>query len=198
MHNEFVQIEDTKMSKSLGNFVTIRDLLADWPGEVLRLNMLKAHYRSPMDWTLKGLGETAKTLDDWYLIAADRKGEQASDAVVEALSDDLSTPQAIASLHGLRNSAASGSEHDRDQFAASLRLLGFLSESAAAWKGRKQQASGIDPEQIHRLLGDRAAARARKDFKESDRIRDELAAMGIVIKDGKDADGKPVTTWEIA
>ena len=193
MHNEFVQIEDAKMSKSLGNFVTIRDLLADWPGEVLRLNMLKAHYRSPMDWTLKGLEETAKTLDDWYWVAADIKGGQPSGAVIEALSDDLNTPQMIASLHSLRNRAASGAERDRNEFAASLRLLGFLSESAAEWNGRKQQASGVDPKQIDGLISDRTAARARKDFKESDRIRDELAAMGVVIKDSKDG-----TTWEIA
>jgi len=193
MHNEFVQIEDTKMSKSLGNFVTIRELLAYWPGEVLRLNMLKAHYRSPMDWTLKGLEESAKTLDDWYWVAADIKGGRPSDAVIEALSDDLNTPQMVASLHGLRNSAASGNDLDRSQFAASLRLLGFLSESAADWKARKQQASGIDPKQIDGLISDRTAARARKDFKESDRIRDELAAMGIVIKDSKDG-----TTWEVA
>ena len=193
MHNEFVQIEDAKMSKSLGNFVTIRDLLADWPGEVLRLNMLKAHYRSPMDWTLKGLEETAKTLDDWYWVAADIKGGQPSGAVIEALSDDLNTPQMIASLHSLRNRAASGAERDRNEFAASLRLVGFLSESAAEWKGRKQQASGVDPKQIDGLISDRTAARARKDFKESDRIRDELAAMGVVIKDSKDG-----TTWEIA
>jgi cysteinyl-tRNA synthetase len=192
MHNEFVQVEDAKMSKSLGNFVTIRELLADWPGEVLRLNMLKAHYRSPMDWTLKGLEESAKTLDDWYWVAADNKGEP-SDAVIEALSDDLNTPQMIASLHGLRNSAATGSERDRDAFAASLRLLGFLSESAAEWKGRKQQASGVDVKQVDGLIAERTAARARKDFKESDRIRDELAAMGVVIKDSKEG-----TTWEIA
>jgi cysteinyl-tRNA synthetase len=193
MHNEFIQIEDTKMSKSLGNFVTIRDLLADWPGEVLRLNMLKAHYRSPMDWTLKGLEESGKTLDDWYAVAADVTGEQSSDAVIDALSDDLNTPQMIAALHGLRNKAASGNEGDRGQFAASLRLVGFLSESAAQWKGRRQQASGIDATQIERLIADRAGARTRKDFKESDRIRDELAAMGVVIKDSKDG-----TTWEIA
>jgi len=193
MHNEFVQVEDAKMSKSLGNFVTIRELLADWPGEVLRLNMLKAHYRSPMDWTLKGLEESAKTLDDWYWVAADNKGERPSDAVIEALSDDLNTPQMIASLHGLRNSAATGSERDRNAFAASLRLLGFLSESAAEWKGRKQQASGVDVKQVDGLIAARTAARARKDFKESDRIRDELAAMGVVIKDSKAG-----TTWEIA
>jgi cysteinyl-tRNA synthetase len=193
MHNEFVQIEDAKMSKSLGNFVTIRDLLADWPGEVLRLNMLKAHYRSPMDWTLKGLEESAKTLDDWYAVAADAKGEQFSSAVIEALADDLNTPQMIASLHGLRNKAAAGNDRDRSEFAATLRLFGFLSESAADWKSRKQQASGVDPKKIDSLISDRTAARARKDFGESDRIRDELSAMGVVIKDSKEG-----TTWEIA
>jgi cysteinyl-tRNA synthetase len=193
MHNEFVQIEDAKMSKSLGNFLTIRDLLADWPGEVLRLNMLKAHYRSPIDWTLKGLEESAKTLDDWYWVAADLKGERPSEAVMQALSDDLNTPQVIAALHGLRNSAASGNERDRSEFAGSLRFLGFLSQSVAEWKDRKQQASGLDAKQIDGLIADRTAARARKDFKESDRIRDELAAMGVVIKDSKEG-----TTWEIA
>jgi cysteinyl-tRNA synthetase len=99
----------------------------------------------------------------------------------------------IASLHGLRNSAASGKEGDHNAFVASLRLLGFLSESVAQWRQRKQQASGIDAQQIDNLVSERTAARARKDFKESDRIRDELAAMGVVIKDSKNG-----TTWEIA
>jgi cysteinyl-tRNA synthetase len=146
-----------------------------------------------MEWTLKGLEESAKTLDDWYWVAADVRGERPSDAVIEALSDDLNTPQMIAALHALRNSAAGGNERDRDLFAASLRHFGFLSESAAEWNNRKQQASGIDAKQIDGLISDRTAARARKDFKESDRIRDELAAMGVVIKDSKEG-----TTWEIA
>ena len=193
MHNGFLQVEGDKMSKSTGNFITIRELLADWPGEVLRLNMLKTQYSSPIDWTLKGIEESAKTLDDWYWVAADAKGERPSDAVIAALSDDLNTPQTIAALHGLRNSAASGNERDRSEFAASLRLLGFLSETAAQWKARKQQGSGVDAKQIDGLIADRTAARARKDFKESDRIRDQLAAMGVVIKDSKDG-----TTWEIA
>ncbi|HKS18037.1 MAG TPA: cysteine--tRNA ligase [Bradyrhizobium sp.] len=193
MHNGFLQVEGDKMSKSLGNFITIRELLADWPGEVLRLNMLKTHYRSPIDWTAKGLEESAKTLDDWYDIVGDVKADRPSDAVIDALSDDLNTPQTIAALHGLRNAAASGSEKDRGGFAATLRLLGFLSDSRAEWKARKQQASGIDAKQVNALIADRTAARARKDFRESDRIRDELAAMGVVIKDSKDG-----TTWEIA
>jgi cysteinyl-tRNA synthetase len=197
MHNGFLQIESEKMSKSLGNFVTIRELLADWPGEVLRLNMLKTHYHQPIDWTLKGVEESAKTLDDWYRLAADIRGGEPAAEVIEALADDLNTPQMIAALHGLRSSAA-GSEADRRAFAASLRLLGFLRQSAAEWEASKRQASGIDEQKVAALIDARARARARKDFRESDRIRDELAAMGVVVKDGKDAEGKPVTTWEIA
>ncbi|CAL78429.1 cysteine tRNA synthetase (Cysteine--tRNA ligase) [Bradyrhizobium sp. ORS 278] len=198
LHNEFVQVEGAKMSKSLGNFVTIRDLLADWPGEVLRLNMLKMHYRSPADWTVKGLEESAKTLDDWYRVAADAPGEQPEPAIINALLDDINTPLMIAELHALRARAASGSEVDRAAFAGSLRYFGFLSETATLWEARKQQAKGVDAAEVEGLIAERTAARARKDFKESDRLRDELAAMGVVLKDGKGADGKPVTTWEIA
>ncbi|MCC8940477.1 cysteine--tRNA ligase [Bradyrhizobium sp. Arg68] len=192
MHNGFLQLESEKMSKSLGNFFTIRDLLADWPGEVLRLAMLKTHYRSPLDWTLRSAEESAKTLDDWYAVAADIEPGAPSPAMLEALSDDLNTAQAMAVLHGLRNASAS-SEASRRELAGSLRMLGFLSESAAAWKGRKQQASGVDAAAVEALLAERTAARARKDFKESDRIRDQLAAMGVVIKDSKEG-----TTWEVA
>jgi len=186
LHNGFLQVEGEKMSKSLGNFVTIRELLADWPGEVLRLNMLKTHYRSPIDWTLKGLEESAKTLDDWYRAAADVRDGAISSVVIEALADDLNTPQMIAALHGLRSG-------DAATLGASLRFLGFLSESAEQWEGRKQKASGVDAGRVNALIADRTAARARKDFKESDRIRDELAAMGVAIKDSKEG-----TTWEIA
>ena len=193
LHNGFLQVEGEKMSKSLGNFVTIHELLRDWPGEVLRLNMLKTHYRSPIDWTLKGVEESAKTLDDWYEIAADIAEDQPATSVIEALSDDLNTPQMMAALHGLRSSVVSGNEADRKALAGSLRHLGFFSETSSAWKSRKEQASGIDAGQVESLIAERTAARARKDFRESDRIRDELAAMGVVIKDSKTG-----TTWEIA
>src|ERR1700758_3688405 len=186
MHNGFLQVEGEKMSKSIGNFVTINELLADWPGEVLRLNMLKTHYRSPMDWTLKSVEESARTLDDWYKEAADVHDGQLSDRILEALSDDLNTPQMVATLHGLRSS-------DLGAFAASLRFLGFFAESAAQWESRKRKASGVDADRVNALIADRTAARARKDFKESDRIRDELAAMGIAIKDSKEG-----TSWEVA
>src|SRR6201996_4444363 len=100
MHNGFLQVEGEKMSKSLGNFFTTRELLDEWPGEVLRLNMLKTHYRSPIDWTVKGLEESAKVLDGWYDFIGDASPALAPDRIfVEALGDDLNTHSAIPRLH---------------------------------------------------------------------------------------------------
>lgn len=193
MHNGFLQVEGEKMSKSLGNFFTIHELLADWPGEVLRFNMLRTQYRQPIDWTVKGLEESWKILDDWYWMAGDATGGSVPAQVMDALADDLNTPQAIAALHGLRNRAQGGDDKARADFAASLRLLGFLRESAAQWAARRQTATNVDAAKVEALIDARTAARKAKDFKESDRIRDELAAMGVVLKDSKDG-----TTWEIA
>jgi cysteinyl-tRNA synthetase len=192
MHNGFLQVEGEKMSKSLGNFVTIRDVLKDWPGEVARLNMLRTHYRQPIDWTVKGLEESWKTLDDWYWMVGDAASGQLPTSVIEALGDDLNTPQCIAALHGLRNLAQGGNADARGQLAASLRMLGFLDESAVQWASRRQ-AGDVDAGKVQALIDARTAARKAKDFSESDRIRDELAAMGVVLKDSKDG-----TTWEIA
>jgi len=193
MHNGFLQVEGEKMAKSAGNFVTIHELLADWPGEVLRLNMLRTHYRQPIDWTVKGLEESWKTLDDWYWIVADTAANTVAGSVLQALADDLNTPQLITALHGLRNLAQGGDNLAREELAASLRLLGFLRESASAWAARRQVSRDVDVSKVQPLIDARTAARARKDFKESDRIRDELAVMGVVLKDSKDG-----TTWEIA
>jgi cysteinyl-tRNA synthetase len=200
MHNGFLQVEGEKMSKSLGNFFTIRELLNDWPGEVLRLNMLKTHYRSPIDWTVKGLEESTKVLDEWYALSAGASASTNSDIylpLLGALGDDLNTPKAISELHLLRSKVVQGAE-TADKLVAALKFLGFLTVSSEQWASRKQAGSGVDAKAVDDLLSQRKDARARKDFKESDRIRDELAAMGVVLKDGKDADGKPVTTWEMA
>jgi cysteinyl-tRNA synthetase len=193
MHNGFLQVEGEKMAKSAGNFITIRELLADWPGEVLRFNMLRTHYRQPMDWTLRGLEESAKSLDDWYVIAADTIGETVSGQALAALTDDLNTPEAIAALHGLRNLSQGGDQLAREELSASLRFLGFLQDSKEQWSARKQSLRGIDPSKVETLIAARTAARQAKNFKESDRIRDELAGMGVVLKDSKDG-----TTWEVA
>jgi cysteinyl-tRNA synthetase len=193
MHNGFLQVEGEKMAKSAGNFITMRELLADWPGEVVRFNMLRSHYRQPMDWTLRGLEESARLLDDWYAIAADTKGGSVSGQVLAPVADDLNTPAAIAGLHSLRNLAHGGDRLAREELAASLRFLGFLQETKAQWAARKQSIARIDASKVETLIAARTAARKAKDFKESDRIRDELAAMGVVLKDSKDG-----TTWEVA
>ena len=198
MHNGFLQVEGEKMSKSLGNFVTIRELLADWPGEVLRLNMLKTHYRSPIDWTLAGLNTSALELDGWrtFTDRADASEGEVSSKVLAALSDDLNTSLALTEVRRLvdecRASSDPTSKPHRDLRATAL-FLGIDPREIDYQKILKLQRGGIDEVKVRALVESRTAARARKDFKESDRIRDELAAMGVVIKDSKDG-----TTWEIA
>lgn len=190
MHNGFLQVEGEKMSKSLGNFITIRQLLNDWPGEVLRFNMLRTHYRQPIDWTMKGLEESSKVLDRWYSSVGDAAPSGTIDAgFVGALADDLNTPEAIARLHQLDGSALK---------SAGV-LLGLLETTASQRKSTVLAETGADANAIEQLIASRKAARAAKDFKESDRIRDELAAMGVTLKDGKDPKtGEMTTTWEVA
>jgi cysteinyl-tRNA synthetase len=188
MHNGFLQVEGEKMSKSLGNFFTINELLQDWPGEVLRFNMLRTHYRQPIDWTTKGLEESEKTLDRWYGLAGGGETAFLSDQIVEALADDLNTPKMLAELHALDGQGA------QEELGANLRALGFLLEGAEAWKARRQAALSVDPAQVEGLIAARKEARASKNWAESDRIRDELAAMNVVVKDNKDG----TTTWEVA
>jgi cysteinyl-tRNA synthetase len=204
LHNGFLQVEGEKMAKSLGNFVTIRDLLADWPGEVLRLNMLRTHYRQPIDWTLKGLQESAKTLDEWYALSTAMNDEasvldsaqkrELYSPLSDALCDDLNTPKAIAELHQLRNAVVHGSGGAAlVDLVTSLRFIGFLQSTPAEWNARKHAVSDIDAAKIDKLIDARNAARKAKNFNEADRIRDELHALGIELEDHKDG----TTTWKV-
>jgi cysteinyl-tRNA synthetase len=177
MHNGFLNVEGEKMSKSLGNFVTINELLKDWPGEVLRFNMLRTHYRQPMDWTVAGMNESWKTLEKWYGATGPLADAAIGAGFLEALSDDLNTPAAIAELH----------KSGDGELAGGLGLLGFSNVPANLAAKKK-----VDESAIAAAIAARKSARARKDFKESDRIRDELLAQGIVLKDGPSG-----TTWEI-
>ncbi len=187
MHNGFLQVEGEKMSKSLGNFHTIHSLLADWPGEVLRLQMLQSHYRQPMDWTERAGREAQGTLDRWYDLTdgVEAAGDMPA-GVLTALSDDLNTPGAIAELHKL---ASAG---DAAGLKAGAQLLGFLAAGKPAWIAAKLAVSGVDPQKVEAMLVERKVARAAKDFATSDRIRDELQAMGVEIKDGPEG-----TSWTI-
>ncbi|HYF55284.1 MAG TPA: cysteine--tRNA ligase [Salinarimonas sp.] len=180
LHNGFLQVEGQKMSKSLGNFLTIRELLADWPGEVLRLTMLRSHYRQPIDWTLRSVEESARVLERWYGEVGTGEGAPA-EAVVDALSDDLNTPLMISALHGLEGPALAGS----------LRLVGFSLDPAAL---ARPGAATVDAAAVEALLARRREARAARNWAESDRLRDELLGMGVAVKDNKDGS----TTWEAA
>jgi cysteinyl-tRNA synthetase len=193
MHNGFLQVEGEKMSKSLGNFVTIHELLKDWPGEVVRFTMLQTHYRQPINWTVSGLRDAQKNLDNWVALTGNiAPGYLCADAL-DALLDDLNTPKAFAALHELRGEAVKGAKPAAACLKASAQLLGLLQVSASDWASFRPASITIDEDKVINLIEARNAARKAKDFKESDRIRDELSAMGVVLKDSKDG-----TTWEIA
>ena len=194
MHNGFLQVEGKKMSKSEGNFVTIYELLhtetfggRKWPGEVLRLAMLMTHYREPIDFSMKRLEEAERLLAKW---PAGTPGDAAPDAsVVNALADDLNTVAAVQALHALA-SAANADPAMLPVFAASAALLGVLPKEA---KVDGAVASAVDA-----LVAMRLEMLKAKNFAEADKIRDDLAAKGIQLKDGKDAGtGERVTTWEV-
>jgi cysteinyl-tRNA synthetase len=194
MHNGFLQVEGRKMSKSEGNFVTIHELLQTeklggrtWPGEVLRLAMLMTHYREPIDFSVKRLEEAERLIAKWP--AADVSGTAPDATVLAALADDLNTVAAVQALHALAQ-AANADASLLPVFAASAALLGLLPKKAEV---DEAVASEIDAKVRQRLELLKA-----KNFAEADRIRDDLLARGIQLKDGKDpATGERITTWEV-
>jgi cysteinyl-tRNA synthetase len=209
VHNGYLMSEGEKMSKSLGNFYTVHDLLEDAPGEAIRLLLLQTHYRQPLDFTRAALGRAKKSLDRFYLaLAEDAAAEGAEDgagtaapepAVQAALEDDLNTPQAIAELHELLGALNRAKASERPALGARLKasaaLLGLLWAKPEAWLRGGEAAGGeaADEAWIEAQIAARAAARAGRDFAEADRIRAELDARGVILEDRKDA-----TTWRRA
>jgi cysteinyl-tRNA synthetase len=180
MHNGFLQVEGEKMSKSLGNFVTIRDLLKDWDGEVLRFNMLRTNYRQPIDWTHAGMKESETILSRWARNASGVTKPAIDEGVLAALKDDLNTPLAMTRLHQM----------PAEELAGGMALLGFSGNRPEDKTVRRDVEKAV-LEVIAKKIEERVEARKRKDWSTSDRIRDELLEIGVVLIDGPTG-----TNWE--
>lgn len=189
MHNGYVTVDGEKMSKSLGNFTTVADVLDQFEGEAMRYALLAAHYRAPLDFSMTGVGEAKSALDSLYRAVDNAQDGGAVDqGVLDALGDDLNTPNALARLHELAKAANKGDTAARDSLKASAALLGLLQDDASAWlkgglKGSQTSSSGRDDAAIDAAIEARKAAKANKDYAEADRIRDDLAAQGILLED---------------
>ena len=205
MHNGFLQVEGEKMSKSLGNFITINELLATskfgnqpWHGRVLRLAMLGTHYRQPIDWTVDRLAQARATLVEFAgMVHAVTASPEPLPEVIAALSDDLNTPSAMSIIHGVAKSARRNPEAAAE-LKATLQFMGLYGNETPASLELGSRVLSIDEGEINRLIAARLAARRNRDFKESDRIRDELAGLGVQLKDAKNpTTGEIETTWEV-
>ncbi|MFI5029207.1 MAG: cysteine--tRNA ligase [Reyranellales bacterium] len=186
MHNGFVNVSGEKMSKSLGNFFTVHEVLDQYPAEAIRLLLLTAHYRQPLDFTHDGLQQTKAMLDRWYGVLRGKTvtpADAVPQSVEEALSDDLNTPLAISALHQLDDPA---------ELLAGAQALGLLRQDAETWFRWTPTGTGGPTEaEIEAAIAARQAARKAKDFKEADRLRDDLKAKGVILEDGPKG-----TTWK--
>ena len=196
MHNGYLMAEGEKMSKSLGNFYTVNELLDEFPGEAIRLLLLKTHYRQPLDFTKEGLTEAKRELDGWYrLVDTHVEGDVCGD-LITALSDDLNTSAAITVLRRLANEAGFGGGSMQIEairtFLGSAKFLGLLQQTPEDWfKWQPASAAGgLSDDEIDAKIAARTEARKNKDFATSDAIRDELLAAGIILEDGTGG-----TTW---
>jgi cysteinyl-tRNA synthetase len=203
MHNGFLTVDKEKMSKSLGNFFTVHEVLQKWPGEVIRYFMLSTHYRAPLNWTEDGLEQAKRSLDRLYLALnrlADVEADEAyePEGVIAALEDDLNMPGAMAALHELA-SEANKAETDEEKSILKAKLLtggsllGVLQSDPEGWLKGSGSGEGLSDDAIASLIEKRNAARKARDFAESDRIRDELKSQGITLEDGPGG-----TTWRRA
>ena len=196
LHNGFLSMDSTKMSKSLGNVLLVHDLVKSIPGEVIRLALLSAHYRQPLDWSDDVIDASRKMLDRLYgairgieIDTQMRRSATPDPGVLEALEDDLNTPKALSELFGLVKTLNKTSKHnERVRLATTLQasadLLGILRDDTETWFAGQQADGTLAPDDIERLLEQRIAARKNKDFTAADAIRDQLAAAGISIEDG--------------
>ena len=190
VHNGFVTINKEKMSKSLGNVITISKAVEKYSGQVVRLALLSAHYSQPLDWNDELLENQKATIEKWYKIYEEYKEENILD-VAESLLDDLNTPGFIAKIHELYNSATKGDEKSKTLFNNACRLLGLFNVNKNKWEEFKKLNTDISKEFIAKKINERDQAKKNKDFNLADKIRNELLSKGIIIEDLKDK-----TVWK--
>lgn len=185
-HNGFVTVEGEKMSKSIGNIRLVHDLIEHHPGEALRLALLSAHYRQPLNWTEEAINQARKTLDRFYRTLKELEDVEATSSdifspVMEALCDDLNTPKVLAELGKILEITDSGQR--KGTLIATGNLLGLLQQDPDKWLGYSNDMPDAEIKKIETLIQQRKEARNKKDFKRADKIRDELQAMNIEIED---------------
>ena len=191
MHNGYLMAEGEKMSKSLGNFYTINELLQEFPGEAIRLLLLKTHYRQPSDFTKEGLAEAKRELDGFYQAlrqssAADDSASSEPSKIIDALCDDLNTPKSISLLHEMLGQINRGDASAQHTLRANAAILGLLQQDPEEWfkwSPPSKSNDGLSDDDIEAKIIARKEARANKDFAASDVIRDELQAAGIILED---------------
>ncbi len=189
VHNGFVTINKEKMSKSIGNIITISDAVNKYSGQVVRLALLSAHYSQPLDWNDKLLSSQVSTLDKWYNIYTEQKENFSK--IDKILLDDLNTPGYIAKIHELYNSASKGNEEKRLEFNQACKLLGLFNVSKKEWESSKKSKISVSESYIEKKIKERMKAKKIGNFSLADKIREELLSKGIMIEDQK---GK--TIWK--
>ena len=187
VHNGFITISSEKMSKSQGNVLTIDDLKNKVNGQVIRLALISAHYKQPLDWNEKLLSESEKTINKWYESYTELKKQVLiPQEYLSPLYDDLNTPGYIANLHKLFEKSQKGSAKDKEIFVSACNFIGLLNEDKKIWEKFKQSKSKISKEEIEKKIEERNIARKNKDYNAADKIRDELLDKGVLIEDKDD------------
>ena len=186
LHNGFVTFDKEKMSKSIGNIVTINKLRENVNGQIVRLALLSSHYKQPLDWNEKLIIESKNTLDRWYNQWEQTPSEEIEDEVLEPLLEDLNTPEYITKLHSLYDEAKKGSRISKVKFTTACNLIGLLESTPLTWKDFKKNQSAIDENFINKKIEDRNIARKKGDFNKADVIRKELEDNGVIIEDKQD------------